>query len=487
MKQLLLSMAGLATLAACTVGPDYAPPAATPAAQAPFLGANGPQVTAQPAVETWWQLYDDPVLDGLVRDALAHNTDLRAAIARLDQVRARLREARSDRLPQTALDANPVYGRSPATAGEQNRERWSVETGLSIAYEVDLFGRVRRNIEAARGDTAAAAADAEAVRVAVVAETTRAYADAAAAAERIAVAERVVGLLDASVRLTEKRFEAGRANRLDVARISALRDQRRALVPPLMAERESALFRLATLTGRAPRDLPPIAGDRDSILQLDQPIPVGDGASLLARRPDIRAAERRLAAATARIGVETAALYPQISLGGTFGSSGSGFGNLFGSGPLTWLIGPLLTWNFPNQEAARARIEGAEAASREALAEFDGTVLTALRETETALTVYANALREEAALRSALEQAERAVSITRARQREGVIDFLEVLDAERTYADVNADLVSARSRTVAAQIDLFRALGGGWQESGSALAGNRRTAPVDQAEASAGS
>jgi NodT family efflux transporter outer membrane factor (OMF) lipoprotein len=470
MKRLLLSMASLATLAACTVGPDYAPPATAPAAAAPFIGTAGPQVSADPAAERWWQLYDDPVLDSLVGDALAANTDIWAAVARLDQVRARLREARGDRLPQTSVDASAAYGRSPATAGDGNRERWSVDVGLGVAYELDLFGRVSRNIEAARSDTAAAAADADAVRVLIAAETTRAYADAAAAAERIAVAERVIALLDSSVRLTEKRFEAGRAARLDVARISALRDQRRALLPPLIADRDAALFRLATLTGRPPRELPPIAGQRVTILDLGRPIPVGDGAALLARRPDVRAAERRLGAATARIGVATADLYPRISLGGSLGSSGSGFGNLFGGGPLTWLLGPLVSWSFPNQEAVRARIEGSEAGSREALAEFDGAVLTALRETETALSVYANAIREEEALRSALAQAEKAVTITRARQREGVIDFLEVLDAERTFADANAELVAARSRTVAAQIDLFRALGGGWQAPDMALA-----------------
>jgi len=440
-------------------------PTPPPPAIAPLIGGTSPQVATAPVEGDWWRLYRDPVLDRLVSDALAANTDLRAAVARLDQARAALREVRNDRLPQASLEAGATYGRFSQNRRPigSDQEDWQFDTGLSVSYEVDLSGRVRRNIEAARGDTAAAAADADAVRVAIVAETTRAYADAAAAAERQAVAERIVELLDQSVRLTSKRFEAGRATRLDVSRIAALREQRRALVPPIVAERQAALFRLATLTGRAPQALPADASARTTTPDLDRPIPIGDGAALIARRPDIRAAERRLAAATARIGVATAELYPRISLGGSVGSSSNSLGNMFGAGPLSWLLGPLISWNFPNQEAARARIEGAEAGSREALAGFDGTMLRALQETETALSAYARQAEAQQALASARDEAGRAVRITRARQREGTIDFLELLDAERTFADTEADLASSRARIVGAQIDLFRALGGGWE------------------------
>jgi NodT family efflux transporter outer membrane factor (OMF) lipoprotein len=460
----LLAAASLVALAGCAAGPDYVAPIPAPAATAPLIGAAGPQVSTAAVEGDWWRLFRDPVLDGLVRDALAANTDVRAAVARLDRARASLREASNDRLPQTGLAASAEYGRVPAaeTLPGLNRERWNVATGLSVAYEVDLFGRVSRSIEAARGDVGAAAADADAVRIGIVAETARAYADAASAAERQAVAERVVQLLDRSVDLTAKRFEAGRVTRLDLARLQALRDQRRALVPPLIAERQRALFRLATLTGRAPRDLPADASARKDTPRLDQPIPVGDGAALLARRPDVRAAERRLAGSVARIGVATSELYPQISLGGSVGSRGIGFGNLFGGGPFTWLLGPLINWTFPNQEGPRARIQEAEAGSREALARFDGTVLRALEETETALSNYAQDLQQQLSLTSARDAAERAVRITRARQREGQIDFLELLDAERTFADTQADLAQSNARIVQDQIDLFRALGGGW-------------------------
>lgn len=228
----------------------------------------------------------------------------------------------------------------------------------------------------------------------------------------------------------------------------------------LQAQRQAALFRLATLTGRAPRELPPEVAARKSTLQLTQPIPVGDGAGLLARRPDVRAAERRLAAATARIGVATADVYPRITLGGSAGASGTGL-NLF-SNPLSWLVGPLINWT-ANRSAARARVAGAEADAQASLAAFDGTILEALEETETALSNYQQSLARRDALRAARDQAQAAAKITRARQREGDISSLELLDAERTAADAEAALAQADASIAAAQVDLFRALGGGWE------------------------
>jgi len=188
---------------------------------------------------------------------------------------------------------------------------------------------------------------------------------------------------------------------------------------------------------------------------------VGDGSQLLARRPDVRAAERRLAAATARIGVATAQLYPQVTLGGSIGSSASNIGNIF-SNPIGFLLGPLISWSFSDHARARARVAGAEASTQEALAEFDGTVLRSLQETETALSAYANSLRRREALEAARSEAEVAARIVRAQQREGQVDSLALLDAERTFAEAEAELANARGQVATAQIDLFRALGGGW-------------------------
>jgi len=463
-SQTILAAASAVALAACATGPNYVAKPIPPSAAGPFTAASGSSVVsdAQPTAK-WWRLYDDPVLDRLVSDALAANTDIRVAVAHLAKARALLREERSASEPQVSVGGSAQYGRlpGPAITGEK-RTDIQVDVGLDVAYEVDLFGRVSRSIEAARGDVGAASADADAVRVSIVAETARAYADAVSSAERIAVAERIVELLDRSLALTEQRHKIGLATGLDTARIAALRDQREADVPLLRAERDAALFRLALLTGRTPRELPAQAAARTTSLRLEQPIPVGDGATLLARRPDVRAAERRLAAATARVGVATADLYPRITFGASVGSDGPGVGNVFGANPLTWLIGPLLNWTV-NRSAARARVAGAQADTQAALATFDGTILQALNETETALSNYQQSVVRREALRAARDQAEAAAQITRARQREGDISSLELIDAERTAADAEADLAEADARIAASQIDLFKALGGGWQ------------------------
>lgn len=462
-KTLLLAFGSFLSIAAA--GPNYVRPATPPGASGPFIAAPSAPVTAAEPDSAWWRLYQDPVLDRLIGNALKANTDLRVAIANLDRARAALRESRADRLPRTDIGAGATYGQLPETQVPPgaNRKDWSFDAGLTVGYEVDLFGRVGRSIEAARGDAQAAEAARDAVKVAIVAETARAYADASSAAERIEVAERTLSLLDKTVDLTSKRFEAGRTSRLDVARSSALREQQRATIAPLRAQRDAALFRLATLTGLTPAALPPEVGQRRTTLRLDRPIPVGDGRGLLARRPDVRENERRLAAETARIGVATADLYPRISLGGSIGSTGPSIGDMFTGGPLRWLLGPLISWNFPNQEAGRARIAQANASTRAALARFDGTVLGALQETETALSAYAHELERRQALTEAATQAQTAARISRAQLREGRVDFLIVLDAERTSANADADLAQSDARVANAQIDLFRALGGGWQ------------------------
>lgn len=465
-RNFVLTTASALALAGCAVGPDYQPPATPSASAGEFVGANNTAFAlAEPATD-WWRLYNDPVLDGLVADALVKNTDLRVAVANLDRARAMLREGRAGRLPQTSIGAGGTYGRASSSQSLPGADRTdsSFDVGLNVAYEVDLFGRVRRSIEAAKGDTAAAEAVRDSVRIAVAAETARAYADASSAAEKLSVAEQTVGLIDKTLVVTTKRFEAGRGTRLDVARVASLRDQQRATLPPLQAERDGALFRLAALTGRAPADLPPSAGARQTVLELEQAIPVGDGRSLLARRPDIREAEKRLAAQTARIGVATADLYPRISFGASVGATGPSLGDLFSGGPLRWLLGPLLNWSFPNQEANRARIAQAEASTAAALATFDGTVLNALRETETALSAYAHELDRRIALGDARNQAATAARIARLQLKEGKIDSLAVLDAERSLAQAEADLAQSEARIVDTQIDLFRALGGGWQD-----------------------
>lgn len=461
-QHLIVSVSALA-LAACAAVGAPSTPSEPAAAQGQFVGSSSSAFEHEDARGDWWRLYNDPVLDGLVQQALLANKDIAIATANIAIARANLRGARSERLPQTNLSAGAQYGRPDGLNRNPGQgSDWALSTGFDVAYEVDLFGRVRRGIEAARADVGAAEAERDSVEVIVAAETARAYGDILSSQRRLDVARHTVDLLDQSVDLANKRFEAGRTSRLDLARISALRDQQRAKLPEIEADLEGATFRLATLTGQPPAKRPVTQGD-GHLLQLTQPIPIGDGRALLARRPDVREAERRLAASTARVGVATADLYPKITLGGSIGAAATSLASLFTGGAVGFLAGPLLSWGFPNQEAARARVAGAEAQSKADLARFDKTVLTALEETETALSRYSNQIQRRQALQSARDQAEEAARITRAQLREGRADSLAVLDAERTLAQSESDLADADAKLVDTQVDLFRALGGGWQ------------------------
>lgn len=458
----------VSSLFGCAVGPDYKQPATPESAGTPFLGASAPQFSQTGDVPAqWWHLYDDPVVNGLVSDALRANTDLRVAVAHLEKARALRAGAQSEQLPQTTLGSSSTYGQTADidTLPGAPRRTWRLDEGLTVSYEVDLFGRVRRDVEAARADEAAAAADADAVRVTVVSDTLKAYASAVGYAQQLAVAKQTVDLLNRSIQITQARVDAGRSQRLDVIRLTVIRDQRAAQVPSLGAAHQAALFRLAMLTGRTPAELPPALASVSTLPQLNQPIPVGDGRALLARRPDVREAERRLAANTARIGVETAGFYPSISLGAQGGSVSTDFANAFTGGALRWLVGPLISWNFPNIEGTRAKVAAARGESKASLAAFDGAVLTALQETETALTVYQHLVLSQASITAEKDGALKAANAVQARQQDGSADFLEVLEAQRTLADVLAENAKSQSQIALAQIDVFKALGGGWQQS----------------------
>ena len=236
----------------------------------------------------------------------------------------------------------------------------------------------------------------------------------------------------------------------------------RATLPPLLAQRDAALFRLSTLTGRTPAEASQAARDCARPPQLSQPIPIGDGAALLARRPDVRRAERELAGAAARVNVAVASLYPTIQLGGSLGATAFDASDLGDDAAFRFSVGPLISWSFPNIAATRARIAQAEAGTDIALANFDQTVLVALEETETALSAYANELDRRAALTTARDRAADAVRLSRLRFDAGADSFLSLLDAQRTLAQANAALAASDAAVSNNQITLFKALAGGW-------------------------
>lgn len=447
-------------LAACaTVGPNYRSPEPQAPAQQPFIGAASPLFTGNEPPGRWWSLFADPVLDRLVQQALAANTDLRVAAANLARARAVLRETRAARLPSTTVSGSVTYSDQPEPLPTDT----IFDAGLDVGYQLDLFGRIRRATEASRADVGAAQAAFDVVRVSVAAETARAYADACSAGRQLEVARESVRLQEQTFDLTRRLVAGGRGTALDTGQAGSLLEQTRATLPSLEAERRAALYRLALLAGLPPSQFSTEAAQCATPPSLSRPIPVGSGASLLARRPDVRQAERELAAETARIGVATAELYPDIQLGLSVGSTATSAGDLFSSSGFRLGLGPLISWSFPNTRVARARIAQAEASAQAALARFDGTWLGALRETETALTRYARSQERIAALRRARDNSAEAARIARLRYRGGREAFQIVLEAERSLAQVESSLAQAEAELSNNLVTLFLALGGGWQ------------------------
>lgn len=465
--------AGLCTLAlaACTaVGPNYHLPddaaIRAPAAQGEFLGAAVAPVSQQPVPDGWWRLYRDPVLDGLEQRALAANTDLRVAAANLARAQALWAEARAAGDPHVTAAAAAERGQEsgeahllPVPLPVENLG----DTSLRVSYQLDLFGRISRAAEAAAADAEAGRAGLELARVSVAADVAAAYVDACSAAADEAVAGRIVELHARSLAVVQRLQAAGRGTATDLARARAQLEQARAAAPAQAARRRAALYRLALLTGRPPAEYPREAEACAAPPRLDEPLPVGDAAALLQRRPDVRQSERQLAAATARIGVATAALYPSIQ----FGASGGWTGLLSDIGDPAarhWGLGALISWTLPGG-GERARVRQADAATQAALARFDGVVLNALREVETQLWSYAQDLRRQDALRRAHEQAALAAEQARRLYEAGRNPYLASLDADRTLASVDAALAAIDGQIATDQVRLFLALGGGWGPS----------------------
>jgi outer membrane protein, multidrug efflux system len=462
---------GAAVVAGCTtVGPDYRlPPGAAynePAAAAPFTSAAPAIASPAEPPGDWWRLFHDATLDELVREAMTANTDLRVASANMARADAAVQEAKAAREPVSSISASPAYGLLSAeqylTAGPLPTF-WIYDLGISVAYQIDLFGQIRRGIEAANDDSEVARAARDVARITVVADTARAYAEACSAGHELAVSQHSVDLQRQITSLAERLYRGGRGIPLDVTRATGEVARLMANIPALQAEKRLALFRLAVLTGRPPAEFPRAVEQCAQEPQLAQVIPVGDGASLLRRRPDVRASERTLAAATARIGIATAELYPKVQLGLTAGSTGAAK-NFMHQDTLRYSIGPLISWEFPNQEPARARIAAAEAGAQQALARFDGVVLTALRDLESTLTVYSHDLDRDAALQVSRDKAAQAESDARRLYEAGRIDYLPVLDAERSLAAADSALAASKGKIAADRIAVFLALGGGWQE-----------------------
>ncbi|WP_046787678.1 efflux transporter outer membrane subunit [Pseudomonas putida] len=460
LKPLTPSLLALA-LVACAVGPDYKAPNTEPARLASDVQAKAFDRSRFESV--WWKQFDDPVLNQLVQASLDGNRDLRVAFARLKSARAIRDDAANDQLPVVTSRASSEIGKGQVpgqTDQRVNSERYDL--GLDMAWELDLFGRIQRQIEASDAQAAAAQADLQQLQVSLIAELVDAYGQLRGAQlrEKIAVANLKTQQESRSITVTLR--DAGVGNELDVVRADARLAGVEATVPQLQAEQARARHRIATLLGQRPDalnvDLSPKA-----LPAIAKALPVGDPGELLRRRPDIRSAERQLAAATANVGVATADLFPRVSLSGFLGFTAARGSQIGSSAANAWGLGPSITWAAFDLGSVRARLRGAKADAEGALANYEQQVLLALEESANAFSDYDKTQQRLLSLMRQSEASRKAADLASVRYREGTVDYLVLLDAER-------ERLSAEDAQAQGEVDLYRgivsiykALGGGWQ------------------------
>ncbi|MCF7223681.1 efflux transporter outer membrane subunit [Marilutibacter chinensis] len=470
-------------LAACAVGPDHVRPnLPLPDHYSQQAGATpeqGATARATPdANAPFWDAFDDPTLSRLVDEALVANHDLRIALSRYDRANALLRGAKFDRFPTVTASAEGGESRSSADqlpgVARGDRDVESYRAGIDASWELDLFGRVRRSVESQRAETAATAADLEALQVAIVGEVVSGYVELRGLQARLQVARENADNQRETLRLVDARLEAGRGTEFDTARARAQLESTLARVPALEAAEAVTMHRLAVLTGRTPDALVAELSTPRPLPALPARFDPGAPGELLRRRPDIRAAEERLHAATARIGVATADLFPRFTLGGLIGSQAIDSDALFERDSETRLIALGVDWSFLDIGRVRARIAAADADAEGELARYQQTVLRALEDTENALVRYARARDEDAHLARAAADSARAAELARIRFEAGAADLFEVLDAERNRLQAQDALADVRTRSVNGAVGVYRSLAGGWpsrQPSRESLAG----------------
>lgn len=468
-RRLALALASLALTACTTVGPDARPPA--PRLPAAFSQAPKALPAEAAALARFWRGFGDPVLDGLVAQALAANPELRLAVARLQESRALLLEADTADRPGLGVEAGASRAVTPSTQARglsrEARTGNTLRAGFVASWELDFFGGLARGREAARAGVSAEEAGLQAVRVSVVAEVARLYLELRGLQQRQDALRAALDAQRESLRLLEARAAAGRATALDLARARGLLAATEASLPALQAGVARNAFRLATLAGQPHGELlAALESARPGLPSLPVTdlgqLPVGTPAQWLARRPDVAATERQLAAATARIGVAQAELYPKISLSGLLGLNAPSWGQLGRGAAGVYSLGAALQWTPFDRGTLRARVAGAEARSAQALVRHEQAVAAALEDTETAFSDFSRSAERAARLDEATRQNDEALRLASLRFEAGVVDFLAVLDARRQAQESREAWVQAQSATATALVAVYRSLGGGW-------------------------
>ncbi len=472
-RVLLLCTALILVIGGCSVGPDYR----SPESELPAAWSDAPAGGKTAAAEQWWTLYGDATLNQLVEEALLHNRDLALAAARVDEVRALARVADAQGMP--AIDA--TFGRNRARSSERSStplppgvalERNTYRGQLNVAYEVDLWGRLRDAAKAAYADLLATAAARDTVRITLASETVKAYYGLVALDSQVVATRKSLVLRSENLRLQRVRAEAGLINDFALRQLEAEVAAAEAQLPALEQRRTAQELALGVLLGRSPRAL--IESRITPASSREAPasavIPQGLPSDLLLRRPDIIEAEQRMIAANARIGAARASLFPQISLTGFYGSDSAELGNLFTTPARIWQLGFALAQPIFQGGRLFGQIESIEAREKQTLIQYQKTVQNGFRETREALSAQTRA-REgfEAETRRVAALAE-ALRLARIRYENGISSQLEVLDAERNLLGAELNRADALRQQRAAVADVVRALGGGWEEKAGATA-----------------
>ena len=421
-------------------------------------------VTDTESVGDYWRALGDTTLVRLMEQALDANLDLEAAQARIRGARASRLEATLDFVPTVTASAGytrqRIAGASFPVGGGSFPDQDIWDAGFDASWELDLFGRIRRGVQARGALVGAAEEDLRNVRVSLAAELARVYFELRGAQEQLAVAQRNGENQRRTLALTRERLEGGRGTAFDTERALAQLSLTLASIPPLEARVAAAQYRLGVLVGRPPAA---VAGELDSIAPIP-PLPatvaVSSPDTLIRRRPDVAAAERRVAAEHAFVGAATADYLPRLNVGGTAGFTSADVGDLGGDGTFRYAVGPFISWPFLNLGRVKARTDLARSFEAEARAQYDQTVLQALEEVESSLVTYRTTLSRVDRVREAAEASARAADLARLRFTGGVADFLQVLDAERTQLETENQLAQARTEASTAYAALYKALGG---------------------------
>jgi multidrug efflux system outer membrane protein len=472
----VVTIAVAALLAACTVGPDYRAPQTRVPDEFGELPADAAAASGAP-VEAWWTTFHDPVLDSLVARAVGANPDLRRAAARVREARAQRGIAAADLYPTVDATGGASRGRISENIGGPGGTSNLFQAGFDAAWEVDLFGGNRRNVEAADADVGATIEEQHDVLVSLLAEVARNYMELRGAQRQTAIAKQNLAAQSETLALTRDRLAAGLATDLDVARSEAQVAATASTLPAFDAETRFSTHALAVLLDLPPTALSAELAQATPIPAAPPEIPVGLPADLLRRRPDVRRAERRLAGATARIGTAVADYFPRFSLTGGIGLQSADDNTFPDTHSRTGSVGGFMRWPILDFGRIRSNVDAANAREEEIAADYEITVLTSLREVEDALV----AVEAEHARRTSLAAAEaasaRAVSLANQLWSAGRTDFLSVLDAQRALFLAQAALVDSDRREASNVVALYKALGGGWDVEPAATEEPERGAP----------